>query len=131
MSNLSSYEAKEVLKYEREFDSFAPLYENFEKLKPDQQKVLELLIQGQNVRDIATECNVNEATIYRWLQQDNFYSCLKKWQYHLLVESDNRLQKLIFKGIDKLEFVLDNPDKFEGKYYLQAIEISLRYLERK
>lgn len=97
------YEATKALKEERKFDSFSPLYKNFERLKPNQQKVLELLIQGLTVRDIATECKINEATIYRWLQQDNFSLCLNNWQKRLMIEADYRIKRVIFKGLYKLE----------------------------
>lgn len=104
------------------------LWQNYQRLSLMQQKVLALLITGENINQIATKCNIERSTIYRWLQLDIFIKCLKLWQKNLLIEADYKVKKVVDKGLEKLDFVLDNPHKFEGKDYLKAIELSLGLL---
>jgi hypothetical protein len=101
------------------------LWQNYQRLSLIQQKVLSLLVSGKNINQVATECHIERSTIYRWLQLDIFIECLKLWQKNLLFEADFKIKKVVEKGLEKLEFILDNPDKFEGKDYLKAIELSL------
>lgn len=101
------------------------LWENYQRLTPVQQKVLTLLITGENINQIATKCNIERSTIYRWLQIDLFVHCLKLWQKNILVETDLIVKKIVDKGLEKLDFVLENPTRFESKDYLKAIELSL------
>jgi hypothetical protein len=122
-------EQKEMIELTK-FSYDQELWQNYQKLTIQQQKALTQIISGKTIRDSARECKVNEATVYRWLQQGNFYTCLKKWQEKLMFEADSRIKKVIFKALDKLEFVLDNHEKFEGKDYLKAIEVSLKFLQR-
>jgi predicted DNA-binding protein YlxM (UPF0122 family) len=120
--------AKDKNEYLVRFSSYQDkeqLWENFERLSPNQQKALHLFISGNSLKDIADKCKVNDSTIYRWLQLDIFIQCLKLWQKNLLFEADYKIKKVVEKGLEKLEFILDNPDKFEGKDYLKAIELSL------
>ena len=114
-----------------EYQSKEQLWENYQRLTPIQQRVLTLLISGKNINQVATECDIKRSTIYRWLQLDIFIECLKSWQKNLLFESDSKIKAVVSKGLEKLEFILDNPDNFDGKDYLRAIELSLGLLGKK
>jgi hypothetical protein len=125
--------AKNKNEYLAKFSSYQDreqLWENFERLTPNQQKALNLFISGNSLKDIAIKCNVNEVTLYRWLQLDIFVKTLKLWQKNLLFDADLKLKKIVDKGIEKLEFILDNPQKFNSRDYLKAIELSLGFLTR-
>lgn len=127
------HEAKEKNKIIKKFSYFQrneALWENYDRLSPNQQKAITLLVGGVNIRDTAKECNINEATLYRWLQIDIFTKTLKLWQKNLLIEADIKLKSLVSKALERLEFVLDNPSKFESRDYLKAIELSLNFLNR-
>ncbi|WPF90491.1 helix-turn-helix domain-containing protein (plasmid) [Cyanobacterium aponinum AL20118] len=123
-------EKNELLVKFTEYQHKEKLWENYGRLSPIQQKVLTLLVTGHNINHIATECNIERSTIYRWLQLDIFTKTLKLWQKTLLIEADSKINRVINKALEKLEFVLDNPQKFDSKDYLKAIEISLGFLTR-
>lgn len=111
-----------------EYQNKEQLWQNYQRLTPIQQSALTLLISGKNINQVATECDIKRSTIYRWLQLDIFVKCLKSWQKNLLFEADFKVRNVISNSLEKLEFILDNPDKFEGKDYLRAIELSLGLL---
>jgi transposase-like protein len=123
-------EKKENLAKYSEYQYGEALWRNFDLLSPVQQKAVRLLVSGHNMRDTARECNINEATLYRWLQLNIFAETIKLWQQRLLIETDNKLKSIVSKALERLEYVLDNPQKFEGREYLRAIEISLGFLNR-
>ncbi|PHV60991.1 helix-turn-helix domain-containing protein [Cyanobacterium aponinum] len=106
------------------------LWENYGRLSPTQQKALQLLVTGHSVRDTARKCDTSEATLYRWLQLDIFTKTLKLWQKTLLIEADIKIKSIVDKALNKLEFILDNPQKFDSRDYLKAVEISLNFLNR-
>ncbi|PHV61004.1 helix-turn-helix domain-containing protein [Cyanobacterium aponinum] len=127
------YEAEnknELLVKFTEYQHKEKLWENYERLSPIQQKVLTLLVTGHNINHIATECNIERSTIYRWLQLDIFTKTLKLWQKTLLIEADIKIKSIVDKALNKLEFILDNPQKFDSRDYLKAVEISLNFLNR-
>lgn len=119
-----------LLKECTKFDTYGNLWENFDRLSPNQQKALQLLISGHNIRDTARKCETSEATLYRWLQLDIFNYTLKAWQKRLFIEADLKINSVIHKALNQLEFVLDNPTKFDSRDYLKAIELSLNFLNR-
>lgn len=127
------YEAKEKNKLLREFTQYQhreKLWQNYDRLTPNQQKALQLLVTGNSVRDTARECKINEATLYRWLQLDIFIDVFRLWREKLLIEADSKINRVINKALEKLEFILDNPSKFDSRDYLKAIEISLNFVNK-
>ncbi|BAQ63228.1 hypothetical protein GM3708_3634 (plasmid) [Geminocystis sp. NIES-3708] len=123
-------EKNELLVKFTEYQHQDKLWENYDRLSPLQQKAIQLLISGHNINHIATECNIERSTIYRWLQLDIFTNTLKLWQKKLLIEADIKIKSIVDKALDKLEFILDNPSKFDSRDYLKAIEISLNFINK-
>ncbi|BAQ64598.1 helix-turn-helix domain-containing protein [Geminocystis sp. NIES-3709] len=117
---------KKISRYQKKEE----LWENMDRLSPNQQKALTLMVSGVNINQIATECNIERSTIYRWLQLDIFTKTLKLWQKQLFIEADTKLNNLVSKALDRLEYILDNPSKFDGKDYLRSIELCLGFMKR-
>ncbi len=124
------YDAKDKNKLLKKFTKYQlneDLWENYGRLSPLQQRALTLLVSGHNINQIATECNIERSTIYRWLQLDIFTKTLKLWQQKLLIEADNKIRLLGFKALDELETMLDNCQDEKNKIEILKLIINLVY----
>lgn len=102
------------------------LWQVYQRLTPQQQSVLSLLVSGNSIAQTALKLKIDRSTIHRWMLLEVFTDCLKQWQKQLFYENIGQSMKLYQKAIDKLGYVLDNPHKYELKDYLKAIELCLQ-----
>ena len=105
---------------------FENLWEVYQRLTPQQQSALSLLVSGDSIAETAKKLKIDRSTIHRWMLLEVFTECLKQWQKQLFYENIGQSMKLYQKAIDKLGYVLDNPNKYELKDYLKAIELCLQ-----
>jgi hypothetical protein len=123
-------ERNKILKKFSEYQHSEALWENFNRLTTNQQKAITLMVTGVTMKEIANQCNVNEVTIYRWMQIDIFTKTLRLWQKELFIEADLKIKSLVSKALNRLEFILDNPTKFEGRDYVRSIELCLNMMSK-
>ena len=48
------------------------------QLTSRQHRAVESLIVGTSISDAAKQANINERTLYRWLQQEEFQSAVRR-----------------------------------------------------
>ncbi len=108
------------------YTSLEQLWQVYQRLTPQQQSALSLLVSGNSIAETAKQLKIDRSTIHRWMMLDIFTKCLKQWQQQLFSENLGQSMKLYQKAIDKLGYVLDNPHKYELKDYLKAIELCLQ-----
>lgn len=102
------------------------LWQLYQRLSPQQQSALSLLVSGNSIAQTAKKLKIDRSTIHRWMMLEIFTECLKQWQKEVFYENIGQSMKLYQKAIDKLGYVLDNPHKYELKDYLKAIELCLQ-----
>ncbi len=84
--------------------------ENYKKLNDNQQKAIIYLLLGDSNKDVASKIGVDENTIYRWRNNNNFNDVLLDVRLQTLESIEMQLHTLGNKAIDKLSFLLNNAD---------------------
>lgn len=85
-----------------------------EKLTGKQARALESLLQGDSIRKAALLANVNERTIYRWLESGTFAERLKAQEGRVLDSVSVRLMGLAGKALDVLSDILESDTPAKG-----------------
>jgi hypothetical protein len=114
------------MKEATKIDCFEELWQVYQRLTPQQQSALSLLVSGNSIAQTAKKLKIDRSTIHRWMLLEVFTKCLRQWQQQLFYENLGQSLQLYQKAIDKLGYVLDNPEKYELKDYLKAIELCLQ-----
>lgn len=75
----------------------------FEGLTQDQEKAILALLNNKTVREAATEAEMGETTLYRWLKQDQFKKAYNEAKSEMFGQALIRLQKGVNEAIQTLE----------------------------
>ena len=77
-----------------------------EQLTPRQQRAVESLIVGTSIRDAAVHAKINERTLYRWLQQEEFQSAVRRARQLSLTQLATHLQHMAGRAAGTLDEVM-------------------------
>ena len=69
----------------------------------NKQKALTALLNSPTITDAAKTCGLSEATIYRYLSEDDFKKEYRKAQRQVIENSITQIQRITFKAVETLE----------------------------
>jgi len=110
-----------------EFNNFQTLWDNYQQLKPIQQRALSLLISGKNISSTAKELEINRQAIYEWLQDELFHKVYELWQRKLMVETYHKQKELYEKALRGLDTLLSNP--VDISQYFEVVKFTIENLK--
>ena len=110
-----------------EFNNFQTLWDNYQQLKPIQQRALGLLISGENISSTAKELEINRQAIYEWLQDELFNKVYELWQRKLMVETYQKQKELYEKALRGLDALLSNP--LDASQYFEVVKFTIENLK--
>jgi hypothetical protein len=84
----------------------ATLSANFDsKLTPIQERALVALLSHANTRTAAKAVGVDEATLWRWLQDKDFHAAYMNWRRESVRQSIARLQQASGEAVNTLRTI--------------------------
>lgn len=84
----------------------------YEGITRAQEEMVSLLIEGENITDIAKKLKVTRNTIYAWMNKDNVKAELDRRKRELSRQGNNYIMKDLFTYIENIkELANDNSDK--------------------
>jgi transposase-like protein len=79
-------------------------------LSSKKYKAVTLLVSGKSQRDTAKELGINEKTLYRWLEETDFYLALREKQERVIREAERLLGSAISTAVKKLVSIIEDPE---------------------
>lgn len=76
------------------------------ELEPKQEIAIRALLEGKNKREVAKEADISEATLYRWLEDENFRNVCRSIQNEIFQNSLGNICTLSEKAVETLERLL-------------------------
>ncbi len=77
-----------------------------ERLTPRQKRAVESLIVCNTISDAAKRANMNERTLYRWLQQEEFQSVVRRARRLSLTQLATHLQHIAARAAGTLDEIM-------------------------
>ena len=77
-----------------------------EQLTPRQHRAIESLIVGTSIRNAAEHAKINERTLFRWLQQEEFQSALRRARQLSLTQLATHLQHMASRAAGTLDEIM-------------------------
>ena len=77
-----------------------------EQLTPRQQRAVESLIVCNSISDAAQRAKINERTLYRWLQQEEFQSVVRRARRLSLTQLATHLQHIAARAAGTLDEIM-------------------------
>lgn len=79
-----------------------------DSITPKQEKVIQALLAHPTIEDAARIAGVGRATIFRWLQQEEFQSCYSKARRNSVRQAIARLQSRTGEAVEVLAEVMND-----------------------
>ena len=79
-----------------------------ERLTPRQKRAVESLIVCNTISDAAKRANMNERTLYRWLQQEEFQSVVRRARQLSLTQLATHMQHVAARAAGTLNEVMED-----------------------
>ncbi|NFF59835.1 helix-turn-helix domain-containing protein [Clostridium botulinum] len=84
----------------------------YEGITRAQEEMITLLIEGENITDVAKKLKVTRNTVYSWMSKDNVKAELGRRKRELGRQGNNYIMKDLFTYIDNIkELANDSSDK--------------------
>ena len=78
------------------------------QLTSRQHRAVESLIVGTSISDAAKQANINERTLYRWLQQEEFQSAVRRIRQLSLTQLATHLQHMAGRAAGTLDEIMED-----------------------
>lgn len=103
-----------------------------EKQEQKQERAISALLQAESIREAAKVAGIAEATLHRWLKDENFQTAYRTAKREVVNHTICRLQRASGKAVETLEAVMkgaDNPATSRVSAAKIILEMALKGVE--
>jgi hypothetical protein len=103
-----------------------------EKTEQKQERAISALLQAPSLKDAAKEAGISEATLHRWLKDEDFQTAYRAAKREVVNHAICRLQRASGKAVETLEGVMKgagNPATSRVSAAKIILEMALKGLE--
>jgi len=103
-----------------------------EKKDQKQERAISALLNAPSLREAAKEAGISEATLHRWLKEDDFQTSYRAAKKELVNHAICRLQRAAGKAVDALKEIIEdkkNPASSRVSAAKTILETSIKAFE--
>jgi transposase len=94
-----------------------------------QERAIQALVTTNTISQAAKKAKVSERSVYLWINQDHFQTCLRVARDKALGHTSTRLQQITARAVKTLEDIMDD-EKNSASSRVSAARLSLDMMYR-